>query len=102
MLFLISIIIFQNLGALGLSLSYIISYGINTVIFVPFYISRKVIPLDLLISKEVIVIWVVLIIQTTTSLMNINIWIRLLTLILSIGILIFVFKRIIKNNKKKI
>lgn len=101
-LFLISIIIFQNLGALGLSLSYIISYSINTVIFVPFYISRKVVPIDLLISKEVIVIWVILIIQTTTSLINIDIWIRLVNLILSIGILIFVFNRILKINKKKI
>ena len=38
-LFLGSILIFKNLGALGLAVSYIISYSVNTIIFVPFYIS---------------------------------------------------------------
>ncbi len=98
-LFLVSIMIFQSLGALGLSLSYIISYSINTIIFVPFYISRKVVPLELLVSKEVIIIWFVLIIQTSMSLLNIKIGIRFLTLTISIGILALVFYRIIKINR---
>lgn len=99
-LFLISILLFQNLGALGLALSYIISYSVNTLIFVPFYISRKVVPLNLLISAEVIIIWAILIIQTIMALLNINLWIRFVSLTISIGILMFAFYRISKFNKK--
>ncbi|MBF4475252.1 oligosaccharide flippase family protein [Methanobacterium formicicum] len=98
-LFLVSILIFQNLGALGLAVSYIISYSVNTLIFVPFYISRKVVPKNLLISTEVLLIWVILIIQTSMSLLNINLWIRFLSLIISIGILIFSFYRILNFNR---
>ncbi len=100
-LLLASISLLQNFGALGLSLSYIISYSINTVIFVPFYISRKVVPAGLLISKEVVIIWSILTILTIMSLGNINLWIRLLSMILSIGILIIAFNRILRLNKNK-
>ena len=89
-----SVIYFKNLGSLGLSLSYVISYGVSTIIFVPFYISRKVIPRDLIISKEVLLIWTVLIIQAIITLLEISILIRFVTLLISIGILIFLFNRI--------
>lgn len=98
-LFILSILILQNLGALGLALSYIISYSINTIIFVPFYISKKVVPKELLISPEIIVIWLVLIIQTSFALLNTNMWIRVVVLIFSIVVLIFSFYRIFKINR---
>jgi len=69
-IFLSSIMIFKNLGSLGLALSYIISYGINTMIFVPFYLSRKVVPKNLLISPEIFIVWIIIIIQTIMTLLN--------------------------------
>ena len=98
-LFITSILIFKNLGALDLALSYIISYSMNTLIFVPFYLSKKVIPKHLLISTEVFLIWIVLIIQTSLSLLNVNILTKFITLIISIGILVFSFYRIWNFNK---
>lgn len=95
------IMILKNLGSLGLALSYIISYGINTVIFIPFYLSRKVIPKNLLISTEVFIIWIVLIIQAVMALLSVNIWIRFISLLISIIILIFSFYRIWSSNLKK-
>lgn len=100
-LFLGLILIFKNLGSLGLALSYIISYGINTVIFIPFYLSRKIVPKNLLISAEVFLIWIVLIIQAVMALLSINIWIRFISLLISIIILIFSFYRIWSSNLKK-
>ncbi|WP_337972125.1 hypothetical protein [Methanobacterium petrolearium] len=96
MIFIVSILLFQNLGALGLAISYIISYSLNTLIFVPFYISRRVVPKNLLISWEVILIWLVLIIQTILALSHVNLWIRSLGLIIAIGIMVFSFYRILK------
>ena len=99
-LFIVFVMIFKNLGSLGLALSYFISYVINTVIFVPFYLSRKVIPTNLLISPEVFLIWIVLIIQTIMTLLNVNLWIRFISFIVSIIILIFSFNRMGSFNLK--
>lgn len=100
-LFLGSIIIFKSFGSLGLALSYIISYSVNTLIFVPFYLSKRVVPKNLLISSEVFLIWIVLIMQTILAILNINLWIRFISLLISILILIFSFYRIWNNNKLK-
>ena len=101
-LFLGSILIFKNLGSLGLAISYLISYVVNTIIFVPFYLSRKVVPKNLIMSKEVWVVWTILIIQTTITILNVSLWIRFIGLMVSIGVLIFSFYRIwnfnLKNN----
>jgi O-antigen/teichoic acid export membrane protein len=99
-LFIVFVMLFKNLGSLGLSLSYFISYAVNTVIFVPFYLSRKVVPANLLISLEVFLIWLVLVIETIMTLLNVNILIRLISLIISIIILISSFYRIWNSNLK--
>ncbi|MCE7699588.1 MAG: hypothetical protein K8E24_012525, partial [Methanobacterium paludis] len=99
-LFLGSIMIFKNLGSLGLSVSYLISYAVNTIIFVPFYLSRKVVPKNLIMSKEVGLVWTVLIIQTALSILNFSLWIRFIGLMISIGVLIFSFYNIWNSNLK--
>lgn len=99
-LFLAFIIMLKNLGSLGLALSYAIAYVLNTLIFVPFYLSRKVVPKNLLISFEVSLIWTVLIIQTLIAIFNFSLWIRLLGLFICTGFLIYSFYRIWKSNLK--
>lgn len=93
-LFIISIMIFKNLGSLGLAVSYLISYAVNTIIFVPFYLSRNVVPRDLIMSKEVVIVWIVLIIQTIITIRGISLCIRFISLIISILILLLSFYRI--------
>ncbi|MBP2047061.1 oligosaccharide flippase family protein [Methanobacterium aggregans] len=93
-LFIVAIMFFKNLGSLGLAVSYLISYAINTIIFVPFYLSRKVVPRDLILSKEVLLVWIVLIVQTIITLIGVSLWIRFIFLMISIVILIFSFYRI--------
>lgn len=97
-LFIVFVMMFKNLGSLGLALSYFISYAINTVIFVPFYLSRKVVPKNLLISPEVLIIWIILIIQSILALLNVSLLIRFISLIISIIILIFSFYKIWSLN----
>ena len=82
-----SIILLKKLGALALALAYIIAYVFNTLIFVPFYLWKDVVPKNLIISKEVFIIWTVLIIQTIITLLNYSIFIRGIFLIISIIIL---------------
>ena len=49
-------------GALGLALTILISYIITTLIFMPFYVKRKVVPSSTLISLESCIVWIVAII----------------------------------------
>jgi len=98
LLFLGSVYVLKNLGALGLALSYIISYSINTIIFLPVYISLKIIPKNLLISQEIIIIWLALFIQTILSFLNINPILRLICLIITIIIVISSFYKIWGSN----
>lgn len=99
-LFLGSLLIFKNLGSLGLAVSYLISYAMDTILFVPFYLSKKVVPKDLIMSKEVLVIWIVLILQVILTSLGISLWIRLISLTISIGILIFAFYKIWSSARK--
>lgn len=99
-LFLGSLLIFRNLGSLGLAVSYLISYAVNTIIFVPFYLSRKVVPRNLIMSKEVVLVWIILILQVILTYLTVSLWIRLVSLTISIGILIFAFYKIWSSAKK--
>lgn len=98
-LFLWSLLIFKNLGSLGLAISYFISYAANTIFFVPFYISKKVIPRNLIISKEVMLVWIVLILQAILTSFRISLWIRVVSLTIFIGILTFAIYKIWSSAK---
>lgn len=99
-LFLGSLLIFKNLGSLGLAVSYLISYAVNTIIFVPFYLSRKVVPRNLIMSKEVVLVWIILILQVILTSLRVSLWIRLVSLTISIGILIFAIYKIWSSAKE--
>ena len=97
-LFLGSLLVFKNFGSLGLAMSYTISYSINTLIFVPFYLSRNVVQKDLIISWEVALVWIVLILQTCLTILNVSLWIRFISMMISIGALGFSFYNIWNSN----
>lgn len=98
--FLVSISILKYMGALGLALTYLISYVIVTILFVPFYISQDVIPKDLLISKEVLLVWIILTIQTIATISGMSLLNRAIILIVSIILLIISFRSILHQNLK--
>lgn len=75
-LFIFTLTKVKGLGASGMAIAYVISYAINTLVYVPFYIRKKVVSQRLILSKDVIIIWSLLTIQATISIISINIWIR--------------------------
>ena len=74
----------RSWGAIGISVSYLVAYFVTTVVFVPFYMRRKVVCRSLLISKEVVFMWVTLFIQMAGTVLTENIAVRSTTLILSL------------------
>lgn len=94
----ISVMLLKELGALALALGYIIAYVFNTLIFVPFYLYKKVVPSNLLISKEIFLIWTALIIQTLITIFDVDILVKFLVFLIVICVLAFSFYRIWKVN----
>lgn len=99
-MFLILVYMLKMWGSLGLSISYVIAYSIITILFIPIYLKKRVVPKNLLISKEVILIWTILIVQTIITVIISAFLIKLFVLIISVIILIFSFYRIWNKNIK--
>lgn len=97
-LFLGLVIILKNLGSLGLAISYIVSYSLNSLIFVPFYLSKNVVPRNLIASREVMLIWILLLMQTTITILNTSLHLRFICLLISIMILALLFHKIWNFN----
>lgn len=63
-------------GAVGLAVSYAISYVSTSIVFVPVYIKYCNIPSELLVSKETVFVWFVIILLAIMSFFNIPILYR--------------------------
>lgn len=74
-------------GAPGLAASYALAYIGNTVVIMPLYIQRKLVPGNTLFSKETGMIWFVLAALTGVAFLNLPFWSRVLLLPLSCTVL---------------
>jgi O-antigen/teichoic acid export membrane protein len=99
-LFIGFVLLLNKMGSLGLALSYAFAYVLNTLIFVPFYLWKKVVPRQLLLSKEVIIIWSIILIQLLATLFKLSYWIRIILLLILIAIMICEFLAIWKKAKQ--
>lgn len=59
--FIISILILKRWGSIGISFAYLFSYFITTIVFIPFYIKKKIVDKKYFLSKKVLAIWLVFI-----------------------------------------
>lgn len=63
-------------GALGLSVTLLISYFLNTVVVIPLYLKRNIIPRKTMLSFEAFVIWCITIIPIFLVWIEVSIFIR--------------------------
>jgi len=83
-------------GALGLAASFSIAYIVNTLILVPLYYSRKLVPKGTLISFESIAIWSVLMILVLLNITNTALLSRAIAFVPCLLIATISFKRLMK------
>jgi len=83
-------------GAAGLAISTVLAYIFNTLIIVPIYFSRNLIPKNTLISSEAGLIWSILCILVSLNIVNANLIIRGAFFLPSILISILAYKKIFK------
>lgn len=88
----------KSMGAIGLSISYLIAYFFTLIMMYPIYLRRKYISLDMVISMPIFLIWAILLFTSYISLLDINIPFRVLMLGISIIIIVFSFKMIFKTS----
>lgn len=89
---------FVNLGAFGYALAMTISYVLNTVIFIPLYVYKKLVPKGTVVSLEAGLIWGLLILEMLLNYMHMGIVIRVLFMLMSGIAMIGLFWRLIKKK----
>ncbi|MBN2392182.1 MAG: oligosaccharide flippase family protein [Anaerolineae bacterium] len=85
---------FSVYGAQGQAVAFAIAYSLNTLIFIPFYIRRKLCPNHILLSRYSILVWLILIfLATMGSLMLFGIAYRAAIVVLSYCLIFLLFNK---------
>ena len=84
------------MGAAGLAASYALAYIGNTLLIMPLYIKKRLVPCNTLFSKETCLIWIVLSGLTSISFFNLPIWGRALLFPIALTLLGLASYRIIR------
>jgi hypothetical protein len=91
-------------GGHGRAASFAIAYGLNTIIFIPFYCRKKLCPKYILVSRYSILIWVIIIFNSIIGFfMRSGMLYRFILLLLSYCLISFLIKRmwaIVENFRK--
>ena len=88
--------IFIHLGAIGLAGSMAIAYILNTVIMLPLFYSKKLVPAGTLFSPEAIFIWMVIFAFVIMNILDVSLAYRAIFFVPGLGAMIISFIRISK------
>lgn len=89
----------KEYGAVGRSAAYAIAYLVNTIVFIPFYISRKLCEREFVLSLESNVIWLLILGSIgLLTLVDVPIVIRILMLPCVLALIAFLLIRIFKRH----
>lgn len=86
-------------GALGLALTYAVAYAGNTLVMVPFYRRRRLVPSNTLLSMPAIMIWLVTMIPLLAVIGDVNPIRRAAILPILVLFTVFLFLRILDPRK---
>lgn len=89
-----SLLAFVRWGAVGLALSFLVAYALNTVVFIPLYTRRALVPAGTIVSPEAGLVWVSIAGLAALSLLGCSFQIRLLAFLLGAACLLIAFKRL--------
>ncbi|WP_345992282.1 oligosaccharide flippase family protein [Chryseobacterium sp. Chry.R1] len=87
-------------GSVGRSLAFFIGYITNTLLFIPFYINKKLIEKELLLSKEHLLLVLCIIASNLVFVFIDNIFLRIIISVISLIICLMIFKVWFKNYIK--
>lgn len=88
----------RSYGAIGLAISYTIAYVISTIIVLPFYLRKNLIPQNTIFSKYALFLWTITIGILFLSIKEVSISIRIILCISVIPLYFFLFKQYIQDK----
>ncbi len=86
-------------GAAGLGLSYLIAYTVNTLVIMPVYYRKKLIPSGTLISRHTIVMWLTIFSLLGLSCWDVAIAYKAICFVLAAVILFYCMMKILRPGK---
>lgn len=93
-----SIWFLKSHGAIGLAISYVIAYIISTIVVLPFYQKKELIPRNTIFSKYAFFLWLssfgILLLNTE----NVSVYTRAVLLLVAIPMYFFIFKKYFKQK----
>ena len=93
----VSAIFFVRWGAPGLAASFAIAYIFNTLILVPLYYSRKLVPKGTLLSIESALIWFIIVVLVFLNIANVPLLVRTIAFLPSLILTGIAFTRLMRG-----
>jgi len=85
-------------GAVGLAASFTIAYAVNTMVFVPLYTRRHLVPKATIVSKEAMLVWLVIGALVSLTFLNYSLGVRIAALAAGLAFLLAAFQRLFRGQ----
>lgn len=89
----------KSFGAIGLAGSYVFAYVISTIVVLPFYQRRKLIPRNTVFSKYALLLWCITIGVLFLSIDEVPVFTRGILFLLAVPMYFLIFKKYIQQEK---
>ena len=89
----------KEYGTFAISMSYLVSYSVTTIVFIPFYISRNIVDKKYIYNKRILLMWLALILETCVTMTIKNIILKVVVCLMSL-IMIYVVSDYFFDCKK--
>jgi polysaccharide biosynthesis protein len=90
----------KEYASVGLAISYCISYTLVTILIYPLYVKRKLMPLEFIISRNVLTIWGTMALAAYLSLSRVHWGYRIAAYVGIMAVVVFTFKNMLKSKVK--
>lgn len=88
-------------GAAGLALSYLIAYIVNTLVIMPVYYRKKLVPSGTLISRQTIIVWVTVFSLVGLSYWDVAIGYKAICFVLALVMLFYCMMKILRPDGRR-
>lgn len=93
--------LFTTEGAIGYAIAFALAYVTNSIIFIPIYLKKQLIPRNTMLSKEAACIWFVLLAGVSINLLQISLPWRLIYIPLALLVIARMFFLLLSDPKNK-
>jgi len=89
-------------GAFGYSVAWAVAYALNTAMFFPLYVRKKLVPIETIVSLEAGLIWLMLILGMTLNFLHISFAWRLVSTPVIMAVVCWLFWRLLTRKQSQV